>query len=467
MSKPNYDYDLFVIGAGSGGVRAARMASSYGAKVAVAEDRYLGGTCVNVGCVPKKLFVYGSHFAEEFHDASGFGWQVGARQFDWPTLRDNKTQEIERLNGIYQNLLDGAGVTTLWGRAELLDANRVAVDGKEYSCANILIATGGWPTKPDFPGSDLAITSNEAFYLENFPKDAVVVGGGYIGVEFAGIFHGLGANTSLLYRGDLFLRGFDQGVREFVRDEIAKKGINLRFNTDVASIEALTDEVTNDVTGRKRIHLKNGETLDTDLVLYATGRHANTQNIGLDKAGVEMRANGSIVVDDYFQTNISSIYALGDVIDRVQLTPVAINEGMCLANNLFTDNPKRTMNYDNIATAVFCQPNIGTVGLSEEQAVAEHGEVHVFESSFRAMKHTLTGSEEKTYMKLLVSAADDRVVGAHMVGPDAGEIVQGLGIALVAGLTKTQFDQTVGIHPTTAEEFVTMREVTRTVGVAA
>lgn len=463
MSKPNYDYDLFVIGAGSGGVRAARMASNYGAKVAVAEDRYLGGTCVNVGCVPKKLFVYGSHFAEEFHDASGFGWQVGERQFDWPTLRDNKTQEIERLNGIYRNLLDGAGVTTHWGRAELLDANRVAVDGKEYSCANILIATGGWPTKPDFPGSDLAITSNEAFHLDSFPKDAVVVGGGYIGVEFAGIFHGLGANTSLLYRGDLFLRGFDQGVREFVRDEIAKKGIDLRFNTDVASIEALTD----DVNGRKRVHLKNGETLDADLVLYATGRHANTQNIGLDKAGVEMRANGSIVVDDYFQTNVPSVYALGDVIDRVQLTPVAINEGMCLANNLFTDNPKRTMNYNNIATAVFCQPNIGTVGLSEEQAIAEHGEVHVFESSFRAMKHTLTGSEEKTYMKLLVSAADDRVVGAHMVGPDAGEIVQGLGIALVAGLTKTQFDQTVGIHPTTAEEFVTMREVTRTVGVVA
>ena len=312
-----FDYDLFVLGAGSGGVRAARMAASYGARVAVAEDRYLGGTCVNVGCVPKKLFVYGSHFAEEFKDANGFGWTVGERHFDWPKLRDNKTQEIERLNGIYQNLLDGAGVTTHWGRATLEDANTVAVAGQRYRCANILIATGGWPTKPEFPGSDLAITSNEAFYLEDFPRDAVVVGGGYIGVEFAGIFHGLGANTTLLYRRELFLRGFDQGVREFVRDEIAKKGINLRFNTDVERIEALD--------GRKRVHLNNGTTLEADVVLYATGRHANTAGLGLETAGVALRDNGSIIVDDYFQTNVPNIYAIGDVIDRVQLTPVAIN----------------------------------------------------------------------------------------------------------------------------------------------
>ena len=446
------DYDLYVIGAGSGGVRASRMSAARGARVAVAESTYLGGTCVNVGCVPKKLFVYGSHFAEEFEDAERFGWQSGASTFDWPTLRDNKTAEIERLNGVYQGLLDGSGVDLHRGRARLLDAHTVAVGDQTYTAENILIATGSWPFVPDLPGAEHAITSNEAFYMDQFPKKAVVVGGGYIAIEFAGIFNGLGAETHLVYRGPLFLRGFDEGIREFVREEVAKKGIHLHFEENVSRIEA-------DAAG-KTVHLTSGATLQADTVLYATGRRPNIDGLGLEEVGVALTDKGAVAVDDYFQTSVPNIYAIGDVIDRFQLTPVAISEGMCIAHNLFGDGPKKSQDYADIPTAVFCQPNIGTVGLTEEEARAQF-EVDIYESTFRPMKHTITGREERTLMKLIVRRDNDAVVGLHMVGPDSGEIVQGMAVAIKAGATKAQFDATVAIHPTAAEEFVTMREVSR------
>ncbi len=446
----SFDYDLFVIGAGSGGVRAARMSAANGARVAVAEDRYLGGTCVNVGCVPKKLFVYGSHFAEAFADAAGYGWDVGAGRFDWPRLRDNKTREIERLNGIYRNLLQGAGVEIVWGRAQLVDAHRVRVGDIEYTAENVLVATGSWPSIPEIPGRDLAITSNEAFYLPRFPRHVVVVGGGYIAVEFAGIFAGLGAATTLIYRGPLFLRGFDDDVRRFVAAELEKKHIELRFSTEVSAIEPHGQ-------GR-RVVLDDGSTLGTDLVLYATGRAPNTAGLGLEALGVALNDRGGVRVDDHYRSSVSNIYAIGDVIDREQLTPVAIAEGMCIANNLFTDNPPRTVDYSLIPTAVFCQPNIGTVGLTEAQARERFAAIDVYASEFKPLKHTLSGRDERTLMKLVVNRADQRVVGAHMVGAEAGEIIQGLAVALTAGATKQDFDRTIGIHPTAAEEFVTMRQ---------
>ncbi len=454
----NYDFDLFVIGAGSGGVRASRISANLGARVGCAESTYLGGTCVNVGCVPKKLFVYGSHFHEDFEDAAGFGWTVTPGEFDWVQLRDNKTREIERLNGIYRNLLDNAGVTLYEGHAELLDAHTIRVNGETLTSENILIASGSWPVVPEFPGREHAITSNEAFYLERFPDRAVVVGGGYIAVEFAGIFAGLGAETTLIYRGPLFLRGFDPSIRTFVADELKKKGVDLRFETTV-------DEII-DTGGRKRLTCHDGTEIDADLVLYATGRKPNSEGIGLEAAGVQTADNGAVLVDEHYRTNVENIYAIGDVIDRVQLTPVAIEEGMCLAHNLFGSGSGgedlRCLNYENIATAVFCQPNIGTVGLTEDEAVERFsGDIDVYESSYTPMKHTLTGRDEKSYMKMLVQRSTDRVLGIHMVGPDAGEIIQGMSVALTAEATKTQFDATVGIHPTAAEELVTLREPSR------
>lgn len=466
-----FDYDLFVIGAGSGGVRASRMAAGYGARVGIAEDRYLGGTCVNVGCVPKKLFVYASHFAEDFHDARGYGWSEARHDFDWTTLRDNKDAEIARLNGIYGNLLANAGVTLHEGRARLTDPHTVviaAADGGETTVTadKVLIATGSWPFVPDVRGIEHALTSNEMFHLERLPERAAVVGGGYIAVEFAGILNGLGVDTTLIYRGPLFLRGFDSGVRAFVADELKKKGVKLRFETDIREIEKQGD-------GSLRLHLSDessggddsdlgGETgqLDVDLVMYATGRRPLVEGIGLEEAGVETGRHGAVKVDDYFQTSVSNIYAIGDVIDRVQLTPVAITEGMALAKTLFAGEPT-TVDYDTIPTAVFCQPNIGTVGWTEEEARVHCDNLRVYESMFRPMKQTMTGGEERTLMKLIVDDATDRVVGAHMVGPDAGEIIQGLGVAMKAGATKAHFDATVGVHPTAAEEFVTMREAVR------
>ena len=447
---PNYDFDLFVIGVGSGGVRAARMCAQYGARVATAEDRYMGGTCVNVGCVPKKLFVYASHYSEEYQQAEGFGWGTVAPEFNWSKLLDNKNTEIARLNGIYKGLLDNAGVTHYDGRAKIVDDHHIVIGETVISTDKILIATGSWPLVPEFPGSEYVITSNEAFFLKDLPDHCLVVGGGYIAVEFAGIFHGLGVDTSLSYRGDLFLRNFDIDVRKTIQEELTKKQIDLRLESNVVSIAALDNE-------RYLVTFREGGQLETDLILYATGREPAVRDIGIENVAVELRDNGSIVVDENFRTSVPNIFALGDVIGGMQLTPVAIEEAMCFASTQFL-NKKKIMDYDNIATAVFCQPNVGTVGLTEDQARKAGYQIDVYRSIFRPMKHTLSGSDEKFMMKLVVDRASDRVLGVHMVGAEAGEIVQGIAIAMKIGVTKDQFDATVGIHPTTAEEFVTMRE---------
>ena len=448
-----FDYDLFVIGAGSGGVRAARMAASKGKKVAVAEDRYLGGTCVNVGCVPKKLFVYASQFSELFHASKGFGWSLTEQpSFDWPILRDNKTKEIERLNGIYNNLIDNSGADLFDGRASVAGPHRVTVNNTTYSAKTILIATGGWPYIPEFPGSEHALSSNEMFSLEQLPKTAVVVGGGYIAVEFAGILNGLGVETHLVYRGPNLLKSFDREMSDKVTEGMAAKGVNIHLNTQINEIIKTDDGLS--------VVLQDMSTIESGLVLYATGRQANTANLGLENTAVALRDNGSIVVDDNFCSAEPSIYALGDVIDRVQLTPVAIQEAMVLVDHLYGDG-SAAIDYSDIPTAVFCQPELGTVGLSEEQARAEYTDIAVFTSDFKPMLQTLGGGADRITMKLVVDTETDRVVGCHMVGEHAAEIIQGLGIALKAGATKAHFDATVGIHPSAAEEFVTMRNQVR------
>lgn len=446
----NRDYDLFVIGAGSGGVRAARMAAGFGAKVAVAEDRYLGGTCVNVGCVPKKLYVYAAEFGKSFKDARNFGWNSETPDFDWPTLRDNKKTEISRLNAIYENLLVGAQADVIKGRARIIDAHTVAVDEQRYTTEKILIATGGWPHIPEFPGSDHVISSNEVFDLEQFPKRLAIVGGGYIAVEFAGIFNGLGARVTQLYRGPLFLRGFDADIRAHAAKEIIKTGVDLRFGVNVESIAA--------GLGGLQVLLTDGTTIEVDAVLYATGRKANLEGLGLENVNVQISSDGTIEVDQKYCTSEPSIFALGDVTGGIELTPVALAEGMSFARRQF-GGLEDTVDYDFIPTAVFCQPNIGTVGFTEDEARTRFGRLRVFKSTFKPMKNTISGRDEKTFMKLIVDRASDRVVGAHMMGPDAGEIMQGIAIALRAGATKAVFDTTIGIHPTAAEEFVTMREV--------
>jgi glutathione reductase (NADPH) len=444
-----FDYDLFVIGAGSGGVRAARMAAGFGARVAVAEDRYMGGTCVNVGCVPKKLYVYASEFGKAFRDARGFGWDSGPTPFDWATLRDNKKTEISRLNAIYRNLLGGVDVDIIDGRAGIVDAHTVIVSGQHYSAGKILIATGGWPHIPDFPGSEYAVTSNEIFDLEQFPQRLVIVGGGYIAVEFAGIFNGLGAQVTQLYRGPLFLRGFDEDIRTHAAQEIPKTGVDLRFDINVASIQPGSHGL--------QITLTNGDSLEADTVLYATGRKPNLQGLGLENVNARLTPAGLVEVDEHFRTAEPSVFAVGDVIGGMELTPVALAEGMAFAREQF-GNAEQQVDYDFIPTAVFCQPNIGTVGFTEQQARDKFGDIRLYKSTFKPMKHTISGRDEKTFMKLIVDDASDRVVGVHMMGPDAGEIMQGIAIALRAGATKAIFDSTIGIHPTAAEEFVTMRE---------
>jgi glutathione reductase (NADPH) len=445
-----YDFDLFVIGAGSGGVRAARFSADYGARVAVAESRYLGGTCVNVGCVPKKLLVYGSHFSDDFEQAQGFGWSTGHTHFDWATLLANKNREIQRLNDIYRKLLVNSGVTLLEGHARLTDAHHVEINGQTFSAERILIATGGWPMVPDIPGREHAITSNEAFFLQRLPERVLVVGGGYIAVEFAGIFNGLGADTRLLYRGEMFLRGFDHSVRTHLAEELIKNGLQLDFNTDVVKIDKLSD-------GSLLATLNDGRQLEADSIFYATGRRPMLDNLGLENTFVELNDAGYISVNENFETREPSILALGDVIGGIQLTPIATAEGTAIARRLFRPELYRPVDYRHIPTAVFSQPSIGTVGLTEEEAVAQGHKVTVYESRFRPMKLTLTESNERTLMKLVVDAHTDRVLGAHMVGPDAGEIIQGLAIALKAGATKRLFDETIGVHPTSAEEFVTLR----------
>lgn len=448
----SFQYDLIVIGAGSGGVRLARTAAARGARVAIVESRYLGGTCVNVGCVPKKLFVYASHVLEETEDAAGYGFSIpeDSVRFDWPTLVANKNREIERLNGIYGRLLDNANVTLINGSATVTGPQEVTVGEERYSTERIAVAVGGWPFIPDVPGREYMVSSNEMFYLDQLPSHAVVWGGGYIAVEFAGILAGLGVEVRLVYRGKLFLRGFDQDVREFIAREMAKKGVTLDFGSNIQSVSPSGEgyEVT----------LESGERFETGLVMAATGRKPLLKELGLEALGVSLNKDGSIQVNDQFQSSVPSIYALGDVIGTPQLTPVAIAQAMVLSRNLYGDGQGK-MEYDTIPTAVFCQPSIGTVGLTEEQAREKYQELRIYRTDFKPMKHTLSGRDERTLMKLIVENASDRVVGAHMVGPEAGEMMQGIAVAMKAGATKEDFDATVGIHPTSAEEFVTMREV--------
>ena len=446
-----FDYDYFVIGAGSGGVRSARIAAQHGARVAIAEERYFGGTCVNVGCVPKKLLAYASHFAEDFADAAGFGWTVGETRHDWSRLIANKDAEINRLNGIYQRLLEAAGVTVFEARAVLEDAHTVRVGDEIVTADKILVATGGWPNLPDEPGvKEHAITSNEIFHLEEMPKRVVIAGGGYIAVEFASILNGLGAKVCLLYRGELFLRGFDYDVRTTVAEEMAKHGVDLRFHTIISRLSKTHDCLI--------VELSDGSTLEVDCVLMAIGRSPNSAGLGLEKAGVDVTDTGAIIVDDAYRTSAGNIYAIGDVVDRVQLTPVAIAEGHALADTLFGDMDDRMVDYRNIPTAVFCRPQIGTVGLNEDEARRHHGAVDIYRTSFRPMKHTLSGRDARSLMKLVVDRESQRVVGCHVVGDDAAEMVQTVAVAINCGATKRDFDRTIGIHPTSAEELVTMRQ---------
>lgn len=442
-------FDLFVIGAGSGGVRAARMAAGKGASVAVADDKALGGTCVNVGCVPKKLYTYASHYGHDFHEAAGFGWELEQPKFNWPTLVANKKSEISRLNGIYGNMLENSGVEVLQGFAQITGANEVVVNGKTYTAKHIVLATGGKPFVPHTDWAEHVITSDQVFDLAEFPQRLFVVGAGYIALEFACIFKGMGAKVDVTYRGDSVLRSFDQDVRQFMDQELAKQGIDIHYNSNI-------ENITQTDTGLL-VQLDNGYEHEVDQVLMAIGREPRLSNVGLDKVGVEQNANGTIKVNDVFQTNVPSIYALGDVVGGMELTPVALAEAMTLVDHLYGDDQRR-MDYDNIATAVFTQPNIGTVGLTEQQARERYEDVQIFRSEFRPMKHTLSGSNERNLMKLIVDANSDRVLGVHVVGDAAGEILQGFAVALKCGATKAQFDQTIGIHPTAAEELVTMRE---------
>ena len=457
-----FDFDLFVIGGGSGGVRAARMSGQRGARVGLAEVADMGGTCVNVGCIPKKLYSYAAHFAESFEESHGFGWEGAAPSFNWETLKTNRAKEIKRLNGIYVNLLEGAGVKIIRGWATLVDAHTVRVGNQQYSAKNILISTGGTAVVPAVIGHEEVVTSDHMFDLSPFPKRLLVVGGGYIACEFASIFNGLGAQVTQLYRGEQVLRGFDHEVRHFIAAEMLKAGVDLQLGADVAAVQRSTAGLQVTLKGKDGAE---AETITVDSILYATGRAPNVKGLGLEAAGVAQGKDGAIVVNDAYQTSVPSIYALGDVTARVQLTPVALGEAMVVVDHLFgpaAGKAPRSMSYDFIPTAVFTHPNIGTVGFSEEAARQTFAKVSVYRADFRALKHTLSGSTERTLVKLLVDDATDRVVGLHMVGPDAGEVVQGFAVAMKAGATKAIFDSTIGIHPTMAEEFVTMREPVKT-----
>ena len=427
-------------------MRASRVAASYGARVAVAESGRFGGTCVNVGCIPKKLFSYAAHYREDFHVAQSFGWTLGEPKFDWPTLLANKDREIARLNGVYESVLAKAGAQILRGRATVVDAHTVELGGKRHSARHILVATGSWPHLPEIPGRDLAITSNEAFHLEELPRRALVVGGGYVAVEFASIFQGLGVETTVAYRGAHLLRGFDADLGERLAGEMRKKGVVIRLQSNLARLDKGI-----------RVTYEDGAAQEVDLVMFATGRWPNTAGLGLEGAGVKLAADGAVVVDEYGRSSVASIHAIGDVTNRLNLTPVATAQGMALAKTLFRGEPT-AMDHDNVPTAVFSNPNVAAVGLSEERARQRYGRVDIYKTAFRALKLTLGAHEERTFMKLVVDAASQRVLGAHMIGPDAGEILQGLAIAVKLGATKAQFDATIGIHPTAAEEFVTMRE---------
>ncbi|MBX3578141.1 MAG: glutathione-disulfide reductase [Rhizobiaceae bacterium] len=447
----DFDYDLFVIGGGSGGVRAARVAASLGKRVAIAEEYRFGGTCVIRGCVPKKLFVHASQFPEHFEDAAGYGWTVLATSFDWPTLVANKDREIARLSGLYQSGVERAGGTTFHSRATLVDRHTVRIESENrtVTAATILIATGGRPNPhAALPGHEHCIFSSEAFDLKALPKAIVIAGGGYIAVEFANIFHGLGVETTLIYRGQEILQRFDMDLRETLHQTMEKKGIRVLCQTIFERIEKRPD-------GLLDAHLSTGEMITAGQVMLAIGRIPNTESLGLEAAGVETGKVGEIVVDEYSRTSVENIYAVGDVTNRVQLTPVAIHEAMCFVETVFKDNPTAP-DHDCVATAVFSQPEIGTVGLSEEAAAVRFRELEVYRASFRPLRHTLSGREERTLMKLVVDGETKLVLGAHVLGPDAGEMAQLLGIALKAGLTKDDFDRTMAVHPTAAEELVTM-----------
>jgi len=461
---PSFDRDLFVIGGGSAGVRAARMAAERGARVTLAEaggTAGLGGTCVNVGCIPKKLYSYAAHYAEAFEESRGFGWDGPSPRLDWARLKENRRDELARLNVVYQKLLAGSGVQVLSGQARLLDGHTVQIDASangerstgRISARHILIASGGRPHVPRFPGHEYVLTSDQMFDIEPFPARLLVVGGGYIACEFASIFHGLGAKVTQLYRGAQILRGFDDDVRHFLAAEMVKKGIDLRVNSSASAIERTSDGLL--------VTLQGGGSVVVDAVLGATGRVPRVEDLGLERAGIAQRADGAVLVDESYRTNVPSVYAVGDVTGRVQLTPVALAEAMVVVDQVFGPAPgkgPRTMNYEFIPTAVFTHPSVGTVGLTEAEARGQLSAIGVFRSEFRALRHTLSGSSERTLMKLVVDAATDRVVGLHMVGSNAGEIVQGFAVAMTAGATKAVFDRTIGIHPTAAEEFVTMRE---------
>jgi glutathione reductase (NADPH) len=446
-----FDYDLFVIGAGSGGVRAGRIAAKYGAKVAVAEEFRVGGTCVIRGCVPKKLFVYASKYAEEFEDAVGYGWTSEKVSFDWQVLLENKDKEIDRLNKAYIRNLEAAGAELILERATIVDAHTVQLaSGRQVTAKYILIATGAAPFIPfHLPGREFAITSNEAFHLERLPRRMVIVGGGYIAVEFAGIFAGLGVETILVYRGAQILRGFDDDIRSHLTAEMKKKGIEIMCNADVVKVERSGDGV--------RVTLEDGSMIGAGQIMFATGRIPNTHGLGLEKVGLHGNAHGAVAVNEFSQTAVESIYAVGDVTNRVNLTPIAIREGHAFADNVF-GGKAITLNYDIIPTAVFSQPELGVVGLTEEQARAKYSNIDIYKTSFRAMKHTLSGRDERTFMKLVVNAQTDVVLGCHICGEGSGEMAQLLGIAITCGATKAQFDATLAVHPTASEELVTMRE---------
>lgn len=450
-----YDFDLFVIGAGSGGVRASRIAAAHGARVGICEESRVGGTCVIRGCVPKKLLVYASHFSEDFEDARGYGWTLGPATFSWPELIRAKDAEIDRLNAVYMNLLAGSGVKLYEQRGTLAGPHAVQLGAQTVTAKYILVATGGRPWLPDIPGIEHAITSNEAFHLAELPRRVAVIGGGYIACEFAGIFNGLGSEVTQVYRGDAVLRGFDGDVRRVLGGQLVAKGIDLRLGRNVEAIEKSAEGL--------RLVLDDGEGLVVDQVLYATGRVPNVRGLGLESAGVEVRADGRVVVDEMSCTNVPSIYAVGDVTSRVNLTPVAIYEGHAFADSVFGGR-RRPVSHDFVPCAVFSQPPVGSVGFSEEEAPQHFGAVDVYLSEFRPMKYTLAGRNAKMLMKLIVARDGQQVVGVHVVGPDAPEIVQGFAVAVKSGLTKDRFDCTIGIHPTAAEELVTLRQPLRSHG---
>jgi len=445
-----HDFDLFTIGGGSGGVRASRVAALYGARVAIAESDRFGGTCVNVGCIPKKLFSYAAHFRGDFSDAAGYGWILGEPRFDWRNLVTNKDKEIARLNAVYERLLATAGVEILRGRAVVRDPHTVEVGGRTWSAKHILVATGSRPQIPDITGKALGVTSNEVFHLERLPPRAIVVGGGYIAVEFASIFNGLGVRTTLAYRRHRLLREFDAELGTRLGAEIQSKGVMVHFGAEPTAIAKQADDALEVTYG-------DGQHARAELVLFATGRVPNSKGLGLEAAGVRLGPIGEVLVDAYSKSSVDSIHAIGDVTNRVNLTPVATAEGMALARTLFRGEPT-ALDHDNVPTAVFADPNLASVGLSEEQARERHGAVEIYKTSFRSLRHSLVETDEKIFMKLVVDAGTQKVLGAHMIGPDAGEIIQGLAIAVKLGATKAQFDATIGIHPTAAEEFVTLRE---------